>query len=76
MMAAAFAISAAAQEKGRFEIYDLEGFKLHITSPVAIDAEIAEARKSLESGVSVFIGGQGGAAGKAAVQLKSTILRQ
>lgn len=43
---------------------------LHITSPAAIDAEISEARKSLESGASVFIGGHGGAAGKDAVQFK------
>lgn len=43
---------------------------LHITSPAAIDAEIAEARKSLESGASVFIGGHGGAASKDAVQFK------
>lgn len=43
---------------------------LHITSPAAIDAEIAGARKSIESGASLFIGGHGGAAGKDAVQFK------
>ena len=43
---------------------------LHITSPAAIDAEIAEARKSLESGATIFIGGHGGGGGKDAVQFK------
>ena len=32
---------------------------LQISSPAAIDAEIAEARKSLESGAELFIGGHG-----------------
>lgn len=43
---------------------------LQITSPAAIDGELAEARKSLESGASLFIGGHGGAAHKDAVEFK------
>ena len=43
---------------------------LQISSPAAIDAEIAEARKSLESGAELFIGGHGGAAEADAVQFK------
>ena len=35
---------------------------LQVSSPAAIDAEIAEAGKSLASGAELFIGGHGGAA--------------
>lgn len=43
---------------------------LHIPSPEAIEAEVAEAHKSLESGATLFIGGHGGAAYKDAVLFK------
>lgn len=43
---------------------------LQISSPAAIDAEIAEAEKSLKSGAELFIGGHGGAAMADAVQFK------
>ena len=47
---------------------------LQISSPVAIDAEIAEAEKSLASGAELFIGGHGGAAQRDAVQFKIAYL--
>ena len=43
---------------------------LQISSAAAIDAEIAEAEKSLKSGAELFIGGHGGAAKADAVQFK------
>ncbi len=49
---------------------------LQITSPVAIDAEIAEAERSLASGATLFIGGHGGAAGRDAVEFKIAYLKQ
>lgn len=48
---------------------------LQVSSPAAIDAEIAEAEKSLASGAELFIGGHGGAAGKDAVEFKISYLR-
>lgn len=48
---------------------------LQISSPVAIDAEIAEAEKSLKSGAELFIGGHGGAAMADAVQFKIDYLK-
>ena len=49
---------------------------LQISSPAAIDAEIAEAQKSLESGAELFIGGHGGAAKADAVQFKIGYLKK
>ena len=49
-MAALFALSAAPQEKGRFETYGLDGFKLHVyyTNDAMGDASyIIEGRDSL-----------------------------
>lgn len=43
---------------------------LQVSSPEAIDAEIAESRNALASGAELFIGGHGGAAGADAVQFK------
>lgn len=43
---------------------------LQVSSPAAIDAEIAESRNALASGAELFIGGHGGAAGADAVQFK------
>ena len=43
---------------------------LQISSPAAVDAEIAEARKALASGATLFIGGHGGAADADAVRFK------
>lgn len=43
---------------------------LQISSPDAIDAEIAESEKSLKSGATLFIGGHGGATKADAVQFK------
>lgn len=43
---------------------------LQVSSPAAIDAEIAESRTALESGAELFIGGHGGAAKADAVQFK------
>ena len=43
---------------------------LQISSPAAVDAEIAEARRALASGAELFIGGHGGAAGADAVRFK------
>ena len=48
--------------------------QLQIASAKAIDAEIAEARKSLQSGATLFIGGHGGASGKEAVEFKIAYL--
>ena len=47
---------------------------LQISSPAAIDAEIAEAKESLSSGAELFIGGHGGAAGRDAVAFKVAYL--
>lgn len=49
---------------------------LQISSPAAIDAEIAEAEKSLASGATLFIGGHGGAATRDAVEFKITYLKK
>ena len=49
---------------------------LQITSPAAIDAEIAEAERSLASGATLFIGGHGGAAERDAVEFKIAYLKQ
>ena len=49
---------------------------LQISSPAAIDAEIAEAEKSLASGAELFIGGHGGAAKRDAVEFKITYLKK
>lgn len=46
---------------------------LQISSPAAIDAEIAEAEKALKSGCEYFIGGHDGSTGRESVDLKSTI---
>ena len=48
---------------------------LQISSPEAIDAEIAEAEKSLASGAKLFIGGHGGAAKADAVEFKIAYLK-
>ena len=49
---------------------------LQINSEAAIDAEIAEARKSLLSGAEIFIGGHGGAATADAVEFKIAYLQK
>ena len=49
---------------------------LQVSSPAAIDAEIAEAENSLASGATLFIGGHGGAAGRDAVEFKIAYLKQ
>lgn len=49
---------------------------LQISSPSAIDAEIAEAENSLASGTELFIGGHGGAAQRDAVEFKINYLRK
>lgn len=49
---------------------------LQVSSPAAIDAEIAEAEHSLASGAELFIGGHGGAAGREAVEFKIAYLRK
>lgn len=49
---------------------------LQISSPAAIDAEIAEAEKSLTSGAELFIGGHGGAAKRDAVEFKIAYLKK
>ena len=49
---------------------------LQVSSPAAIDAEIAEAEKSLASGATLFIGGHGGAAGRDAVEFKIAYLKK
>ncbi|WP_418675963.1 hypothetical protein [Alistipes putredinis] len=48
---------------------------LQVSSPAAIDAEIAESEKSLKSGATLFIGGHGGAAKADAVQFKIDYLK-
>ena len=49
---------------------------LQISSPAAIDAEIAEAETSLASGAELFIGGHGGAAKRDAVEFKIAYLKK
>ena len=49
---------------------------LQISSPAAIDAERAEAEKSLASGAELFIGGHGGAAKRDAVEFKIAYLKK
>ena len=49
---------------------------LQISSPAAIDAEVAEAEKSLASGAELFIGGHGGAAKRDAVEFKIAYLKK
>lgn len=49
---------------------------LQISSPAAIDAEIAEAENSLASGAKLFIGGHGGAAKHDAVEFKIAYLKK
>ena len=49
---------------------------LQVSSPVAIDAEIAEAENSLASGATLFIGGHGGAAERDAVEFKIAYLKK
>ena len=49
---------------------------LQVSSPAAIDAEIAEAENSLASGASLFVGGHGGAATRDAVEFKITYLKK
>ena len=49
---------------------------LQISSPAAIDAEIAEAENSLASGAVLFIGGHGGAATHDAVEFKIAYLKK
>lgn len=48
---------------------------LQVSSAAAIDAEIAEAEKSLASGAELFIGGHGGAAKADAVEFKIAYLK-
>ena len=49
---------------------------MQVSSPAAIDAEIAEAEKSLASGAELFIGGHGGAAKRDAVEFKIDYLKK
>ncbi len=49
---------------------------LQVSSPAAIDAEIAEAENSLTSGATLFIGGHGGAATRDAVEFKIAYLKK
>ena len=49
---------------------------LQVSSPAAIDAEIAEAENSLASGATLFIGGHGGAASRNAVEFKIAYLEK
>ena len=49
---------------------------LQVSSPAAIDAEIAEAENSLASGATLFIGGHGGAATRDAVEFKIAYLKK
>ena len=49
---------------------------LQVSSPAAIDAEIAEAENSLASKAELFIGGHGGAAQRDAVEFKIAYLKQ
>lgn len=48
---------------------------LQVSSPAAIDAEIAEGENALRSGAVLFIGGHGGAAKSDAVQFKINYLK-
>lgn len=49
---------------------------LQISSPAAVDAEIAEAESSLASGAELFVGGHGGAARRDAVEFKIAYLKK
>ena len=49
---------------------------LQVSSPAAIDAEIAEAETSLASGATLFVGGHGGAAERDAVVFKIAYLQK
>lgn len=49
---------------------------LQVSSPAAIDAEIAEAENSLASGATLFVGGHGGAATRDAVEFKIVYLKK
>lgn len=49
--------------------------RLQISSAGAIDAELAEAEKSLRSGAELFVGGHGGVAGTDAVKFKIEYLK-
>ncbi len=49
---------------------------MQVSSPAAIDAEIAEAEKSLASGAELFIGGHGGTAKRDAVKFKIDYLKK
>ena len=49
---------------------------LQVSSPAAIDAEIAEAENSLASGATLFIGGHGGATKRDAVEFKIAYLKK
>ena len=49
---------------------------LQVSSRAAIDAEIAEAGKSVGTGAVLFIGGHGGAAGRDAVEFKIAYLKK
>lgn len=49
---------------------------LQVSSPAAIDAEIAEAKNSLASGADWFIGGHGGATRRDAVEFKIAYLQK
>ena len=49
---------------------------LQVSSPAAIDAEIAEAERSLATGATLFIGGHGGAATRDAMEFKIGYLRK
>ena len=49
---------------------------LQVSSPAAVDAEIAEAEKSLASGAELFIGGHGGATKADAVRFKIDYLKK
>ena len=49
---------------------------LQVSSPAAIDAEIAEAENSLASGATLFVGGHGGAATYDAVEFKIAYLKK
>lgn len=49
---------------------------LQVSSPAAIDAEIAEAESSLASGATLFIGGHGGADARDAVEFKIAYLKK
>lgn len=49
---------------------------LQVSSPAAIDAEIAEAEKAMNSGAKLFIGGHGGAAKRDAAEFKIAYLKK